>query len=871
MLATLRDALPEIVAGLVIATIAAVIAALRPEWRLFAWASALALVLIVLVVSGLVRRLRRARQRRVQEDEYLRSVVTKYRIWKQRHVDLDMVAEGFDLDLAEDMTIHPAMYMLAEKQDARPEPDSPPSEQRREKAEVNLFEVLDRFDQVALLGEPGSGKTTQSQWLALHLGRAATGSPRGLRPLPLFIELSRYTTQESVEQFVSRCLREDHGKAGEFLAQHLANYLETGRLVFLFDGLNEMPADGYRQRVDRLRTFAGRWRRNKFIFTCRVLDYEYRFGWPRVVITPLDEAQVEGYVTKYLPETGTQLMQELRGGDRALLDLARNPFMLRMMTLLHQRRGALPAARGRLLSEFVRALLGRERGDSWLNTAEAEAFLGGLAQLAFVMIQRGEVGTTVDLDWVENALASAPSAHDGASSLTLAELFKLGADANLLEVSRRQDRVRYYHELLQEYFAALLLQRRHARGEDPLVLFADWRWEATAAMLCGLVTDPDALVLSILEDLGPERGALLAGACCAEARGVLRQHTVEQVVGSLQALTGGVIGPLGIRAMDLIARIDYARIEDMVLEPLPEVAEPADVQTAVLLGAKYTRIVPIYMGPFSWATRDRAWEPRAYAASLVRTVGSRRIGETLVRLLDSPGQSTDVEVMVSGVLADMRYSEAAGAFMRIFAEGSRTGRIHAARGLGRIAAGEARPLLTKAVLDDAEGPDIRRACAFALGEMGGVEFVESLALGTTDTELQEIAYQVLWELQPSAGQPGPSWPDDTQDEIDALRKVEPTELLGRLVAAYEEWGSNTYPLAAALALRADEDFIPQLEATMQSLQRPAEYYYPHGEYKLREALWWIIDAIRERQRRGGRPPQLSGSPRDWSAFRAPAR
>ena len=871
MLPTLRDAVPKIIAGLVIATITVVITTLEPGWRVLAWLSALAAGVVLLLVSVLVRRLWRARQRGVQEDEYLRSVVSKYRIWTQRYLDLDMVAEGFDLDLAEDMTIHPAMYMLVEKQDARPEPDSPASERRREKAEVNLFEVLDRFDQVALLGEPGSGKTTQLQWVALHLGRVATGSPRGRRPLPLLIELSRYTTQESVEQFVSRCLREDHGRGGEFLAQHLADYLGTGKLVFLFDGLNEMPADGYRDRVDRLRTFAGRWLRNKFIFTCRVLDYEYRFGWPRVVITPLEEAQVEEYVTKYLPETGTQLMQELRAGDRALLDLARNPFMLRMMTLVHQRRGALPAARGRLLSEFVRALLARERGDSWLNTAEAEAFLGGLAQLAFVMIQRGEVGTTVDLDWVENALGSAPSAQDGASTFTVAELLKLAADANLLEVSQRQERVRYYHELLQEYFAALLLQRQYARGEDLVFLFGDYRWEQTASMVCGLVDRPDRLVVAILEGLGPERGALLAGACCAEAIAVLRQETVDQVVGSLQALAGAGIGPLGIKAMDLIARIDYTRVEDMVLEPLPDAAQPRELQTVLLLGAKYTHIVPIYMGPFYWATRDRAWEPRAYAASLVRTLGSPRIGEALLATLKSPVQAPGLEEMITAVLADMRYSQAADAFVGILAEGSHTERIHAARGLGRIVADEAEALLTKSLLDSTEGPGLREACAFALAEIGGVELVESLVHGTSDTELQGIACQVLSQLQPSTGQSGPSWPDDTQVEVDALRELEPTELLGRLVAAYEEWGSNTYPLAAALALRADEGFIPQLEATMQALQRPVEYYYPHGEYKLREALWWTIDAIRERQRRGGRPSRLSASPRDWSAFGAPAR
>ena len=822
------------------------------------------------LIAWIWRRTRSRRLRQSMERRYMQSVIQRYQQWSHVYVETRGTREGPSGMLPEDITVHPAMYALLEPDESVVSGGPSAGEQQDSRVRVGLSRIVDQSQQFGLLGEPGSGKTSHLQWLALKHARLGVYSLEGECILPVLIDLGGYSGPMGAVDFVKGCLRDEHGLAGTYVAENLVGYLEAGRLLFLLDGLNQIPADRYRQRVDRLRAFADANSRNKFVFTCRVLDYEHRFGWPRVLIAPLDDEEIRVFIGNYLPETGDRLLDQLSAGHGALLDLARNPFMLRIMILVHQQRGALPAARGRLLNEFVTYLLARERGDSWRHTAEAEAFLGGLAQLAFVMIERGEVGTTVHRDWIANALASASSQRDGGPTFAVAELIKLGADANLLEVNRRQDRISYYHELLQEYCAARLLEKRYDGGEDLLPLFRDCWWEQTAAMLCGLVDGPDALVLSILQGLGSERGALLAGACCAEAIAVLRHDTVGQVVGSLCALERSRIGPLGIKAMDLIARIDYARIEDMVLEPLPDAPEPRDLQTVLLLGAKYTHIVPIYMGPFYWATRDRAWEPRAYAASLVRTLGSARIGETLLGLLNSPAQAPGLEVMISAVLADMRYSEAADAFVRIFAEGSHTARIHAARGLGRIVASEAEALLTKSLLDPAESPGIREACAFALATIGGVEFVESLAHGTSDTELQEIAYRVLSELQPPTRQFGSSWLDDAQLQVAALRELQPADLLRRLIAAYEQWGAQSYPLAAALAGQADESFIPQLEAAMQALQRPIDYY-PHGEYKLREALWWTIDAIRERQRRRGRAPRLSPSPRDWSAFGAPPR
>ncbi|NJN99603.1 MAG: hypothetical protein HC875_38625 [Anaerolineales bacterium] len=127
----------------------------------------------------------------------------------------------------------------------------------------------------------------------------AARSPAPLLPLPL--RLSDFTPGLTLEDWIA----EGWGgsiEAGRWgapeLAANLEGYLEAGRLFFLFDALNEMPRDGYRERAAALRRFIDRWRAkgNRFLVTCRVLDYgEELSGLQRIEIQPLNDEQIHTF------------------------------------------------------------------------------------------------------------------------------------------------------------------------------------------------------------------------------------------------------------------------------------------------------------------------------------------------------------------------------------------------------------------------------------------------------------------------------------------------------------------------------------------------------------------------------------------------
>jgi formylglycine-generating enzyme required for sulfatase activity len=247
----------------------------------------------------------------------------------------------------------------------------------------------------ALLGDPGSGKTTFANFLALclageilglaHVNLAQLGEAwQAGALLPVRVVLRNFAAQLAPQpasqpgNLLWDHITQQMGKSlqdfAPLLRQHL---LEEGGLLIL-DGLDEVPEALQRREVVKqaVLDFRRQFPRVRILLTGRTYAYqrqEWRLpGFAEAVLAPFGPNQIEAFVDKWydhMAQTRAGLSRDEAQGRAAILkraikrnahlrELAGRPLLLTLMASLHAwRGGSLPDDREQLYEESVDLLL----------------------------------------------------------------------------------------------------------------------------------------------------------------------------------------------------------------------------------------------------------------------------------------------------------------------------------------------------------------------------------------------------------------------------------------------------------------------------------------------------------------------------------
>ncbi|MFK8015916.1 MAG: SUMF1/EgtB/PvdO family nonheme iron enzyme [Gammaproteobacteria bacterium] len=384
----------------------------------------------------------------------------------------------------------------------------------------DLSQVLAQRQDVALIGDPGSGKTTFVRYVAQTLARAILEDEtlveriglEGPPPFPLFIRLERLAdfllnhpdedcAVDAVKHFYRFLDFQQESRGGDLPPGFLRERFTNGECFVLLDGLDEVPGDALRKRLARLIEnvlVAGHAAGNRHLFTCRTRAYE---GFVQVQgittahLAPFGPAEIEQFVRSWSRALFTARQQDTNAAKDQARDYAKellaaiddnpegrrfaqSPLMLTVLAVVHWNRRQLPEQRAELYHEAIEYLL-ESRSD--LSAYKPLQRRECLQALALAMFEDAE-GVQRSVGRLDAAAVVQDELECDTPEEAIAFIEQEELHSGVL-VSRTQGEVEFWHLMFQEYLAALALNRDEDWWTTIEPRLADDRWAEVILLL----------------------------------------------------------------------------------------------------------------------------------------------------------------------------------------------------------------------------------------------------------------------------------------------------------------------------------------------------------------------------------------------------
>ena len=392
---------------------------------------------------------------------------------------------------------------------------------------------LEEGARLAVLGDPGCGKTTLTRYLAV-----AEATREGGR-VPLLVPLRELVRQGRRDGLLLFAAEDATARLSvPTTVADLERLCETGRALVLVDGLDEVADTGDRERIrDCVQALAAAYPETPVLATSRIIGYDAApLGAPfaQLRLRPFDDGQLEQFVTAWYevaepkdPVERARLRGELLGAlqsEPRARELARNPLLATLIALVHRYDANLPGERAKLYELVVRLLLetwprvrrqrfgaideGRQREILERVALEMQEGRSGGSNES-VTIGRTELERSLVAHLRERDLADKPIAE--AERVAAAWVDYLTAGTGLL-VEQKPGVFAFLHLSLMEYLAGRALLARELVGGDAQVaqkvaeLHRQAHWREVLLLMLGSEATRGGLVDAVFGALDQVEG-----------------------------------------------------------------------------------------------------------------------------------------------------------------------------------------------------------------------------------------------------------------------------------------------------------------------------------------------------------------------------
>lgn len=415
---------------------------------------------------------------------------------------------------------------------------------------VDFIFLIQQHAGLVVLGDPGSGKTTLLRYLALQL---ALGHEQALGlsgRLPFLLPLSAYANALAQQDIpLDRFIVGYYRNLGiDLPIESLVDAaLDQGRAVLLLDGLDEIQEPALQHlAVDRVIDFFTFHRKkgNKFVITSRIVGYKAirpsAADLVECTIVDFDDVDIERFLEHLIT-----MVNRARSGDTpaaiqqaaqekaALLSsvrsnvgvrqLASNPLLLTIMTIIYLQGGRLPQRRIQLYEISVHTLLeqwnmarslGRPPGPG-IDTTVAEEVL---SHLALWMLENRPVGLVAEGDLFQTLRNTFTKLGREDTDRDIREFLSVVREHAGLFVERGPGMFGFIHIVYEEYFASVAMIQQPINKIIDLIVshVGDPRWNEPILLAIshlGIVQlrvyDVDRILQELIQ-LSPKKNGLSA-------------------------------------------------------------------------------------------------------------------------------------------------------------------------------------------------------------------------------------------------------------------------------------------------------------------------------------------------------------------------
>lgn len=217
---------------------------------------------------------------------------------------------------------------------------------------VNGNDLFEQSNCITITGSAGSGKSMLLKYLFVKIADEK-------EQIPIKIELRYLEKHEgSFESYVKNLFNFSKITKEEKFSDRL---LESGKIVFLLDGFDELNATTRYKVIKEIDSFIEKFSSNKYVITTRpYVNIELLPLFKNLSVNKLGNKDIYKFIKQQLPkqehELAEKIINSLKTNDNKFDTFLQNPLLLSMFILTFQSYSTLPSQRHLFYSQVIETL-----------------------------------------------------------------------------------------------------------------------------------------------------------------------------------------------------------------------------------------------------------------------------------------------------------------------------------------------------------------------------------------------------------------------------------------------------------------------------------------------------------------------------------